>query len=159
MLAQFVVATQLHIYNKVKVELHNVTLKTIKLRSSCISFGPIQEGMDSEQRLTISNTGRVWYSRYIVRGLDYHHLTERKQSAIDPQIAKELLDLIESNVDNLCCQLVTDIGTWEMTLVKEDGSITTARGSLIDYCGISERIHDALPFNNIIAFGYYEDEE
>ena len=114
--------------------------------------------MDSEQRLTISYTGRLWYSRYVVNETSYYTLAERKQSKIDPQIARELLDLIESNIENLSCQMVTDVGSWEMTMTKEDRTKTKAFGSLVDYGGISKRIHDALPFESAIIFGYYEDE-
>jgi len=132
-------------------------LKKIKLISNNISYGPCPDFNDEvEQHLTITDTGRVWFSRYIF-GAGKHLLKEKMQIAIDGDVAKNILSMVEAYTDEGIETFATDVGMWKMTLTDINGNTENYSGSLVgevygNGIDITEYIREHLPLEYIFAF-------
>lgn len=108
-------------------------LTKIQLTSNNMGFGPCPEPEDEiEQHLTITVAGRVWLSHYIY-GEDESKLTlkEKETFTISGDDARYIMGVVaayfESDFD---IPLVTDVGSWDLTLTNSDGMEYTVSGPL-----------------------------
>ena len=143
-------------------------LKSARIISNLMCFGPCPEPEDPvEQRLTISSTGRVWFSEYLY-GNGYpekYPLGRKIQLSIGKDkaaaILSKLADVRDSGMPLMRC---TDIGTWEMTLTDIAGNKSKLSCSM---CGLmsegielSNYIQERIPIESLAVFGdNFDDEE
>ena len=142
-------------------------LKSARIVSNLMCFGPYPEPEDPvEQRLTISSTGRVWFSEYLY-GNGYpekYPLGRKVQLSIGKDraaaILSKLADVRDSGMPLMHC---TDIGTWEMTLTDRVGNRSelscSMNGLLIDGIELSDYIRERIPIEGMAIFGGENEEE
>lgn len=103
-------------------------LQKATIRSYSVGYGPRpNDDEEVEQRLTISRSGRVWFSSYAYNEVRLSH----KQVWVGQERATELLRLIGlyfASCVEIC--LATDIGTREMRLWDTAGESAKFEGSL-----------------------------
>ena len=142
-------------------------LKSARIISNLMCFGPCPEPKDPvEQRLTISSTGRVWFSEYLY-GNGYpgkYPLGRKTQLSIGETraaaILSKLADVRDSSMPLMHC---TDIGTWEMTLTDRAGNRSelscSMNGLLFDGIELSDYIRERVPIEGLAVFGGENEEE
>lgn len=143
-------------------------LQKIQIRSNNISYGPPPLPEDEvEQRLTINAKGQVWFSGYCYGngfGSENYVLSRKMRVRISQENAKELLRLISLFLNsNLEDMLVTDIGTWDMSVTDYDKNKYTLIGSLCggviaDGVDLSKAIRSVIPIKGLFAFDGGNDE-
>ena len=110
-------------------------IQKVRIISNNICYGPEPlPGDEVEQHLTISATGRVWFTGYkYASGFSKYEICRKRQLAIGKPVAKEILALFSQyiNSNQLVCY-ATDIGSWEMSITDTEGKSFIFKGSL---CG------------------------
>ncbi len=110
-------------------------IQNVRIVSNNISFGLESLPEDEvEQHLTISASGRGWFTAYkYANGYGKYKICRKQQLAIGKPVAKEILSLFSQFIDsNQLNYDATDIGTWRMTITDVEGKSFHFRGSL---CG------------------------
>lgn len=112
-----------------------------------------------EQRLTISKTGRVWFTAYTYENIDNERkLYVRDQIFIGKKFAKVILSTIKSYVEsNPTIYHSLDSGCWGLNITKvndEDIYIESSfvGGIFIGSIDISELIRTVLQKDNLLLF-------
>ena len=94
--------------------------QSIRLVSNCICYGPAPKDSDEvEQNLTVSSSGRVWFSaRNYAQYIEGKGLCRKRQLNIGEWKARFLISLVSNiyRVDD-----VTDCGSWELTVRESEG--------------------------------------
>lgn len=120
-----------------------------------VGYGPRPDDDEEvEQRLTISRSGRVWFSSYAYSGVRL----SRKQMWVGRERAMELLRLIGlhfGSCEEIC--LATDIGTWEMRLWDTAGESAKFMGSLccafqVEGLDLSTLIREGLGMSGLFLY-------
>ncbi len=135
-------------------------ITTMPLVSETVCFGPCPKPEDEvEQRLTITENGRVYLSRYrFGKGFGEFELIGKQMLKIPYERAEELLDAVGeyfSNENKI--EYETDVGTWKLTLTdfvektyKAEGTLwadlMTSRG------GLSDMIRQYLGIDDLLVF-------
>jgi hypothetical protein len=144
-------------------------IQTVRIVSNNICYGPEPLPNDEvEQHLTISASGRVWFTGYkYANGFGKFEISRRHQFNIGKPVVKEILELFSQYLDSdqLTCY-ATDIGTWEMKITDTKGEVHTFKGSL---CGgvtvadmdITFYLRQQIPVSNLFVFedGFMESDE
>ena len=136
------------------------TLKTIRISSNCLCYGPPPEPDDEvEQHITINSGGRVWFSAYnFGRECGKYEKARRTIFNIDKTAAEKLMNAFSayfaSGYDEV---FATDIGRWEMELTNTEGKTYRYCGSLcaeFNYHGIdlSDMVRDTLRMYDLYVF-------
>ena len=142
-------------------------LKSVRIVSNLMCFGPCPEPGDPvEQRLTISSTGRVWFSEYLY-GNGYpekYPLGRKIQLSIGKGRAAAILSrLVDVRDSGMLLMYCTDIGTWEMTLTDRAGNRSelscSMNGLLFDGIELSDYIRERVPIEGLAVFGGENEEE
>lgn len=125
---------------------------------------PLEETV-VEQHLTISATGRVWFSDYVLCD-GGRVIRNKKQLTIGNQKAAAILcyinDYVQSKPEPI---LATDVGNWDMNVTKANGSKESLFGALIggveiDGVDLDTFIRERIPIEDLEVFGgHIEDEE
>lgn len=131
------------------------TLRKIQLVSNNIWFGPIPDPQDEiEQRLTIMADGRVWISRYRLN----FELIEKRSFSISSEAVNKIMKRVSGFFKNRePDDLVTDIGSWELSLTNTSGKAFKFRGSLCcfpcsEFGEMSDLIRAELVRNDLFVF-------
>jgi hypothetical protein len=142
-------------------------LQKAQIVSNLLCFGPCPEPDDAiEQRLTISATGRVWFTEYAFGEIasGRHPIRRREQFSIGKNEALSILsliaDYIESDSQLAFC---TDIGVWNLTVTELDGENAYLSGSM---CGgitvgnidLTDYIRAAIRIDDLAVFGGGSEE-
>lgn len=142
-------------------------IQKVRIVSNNICYGPEPLPEDEvEQHLTISASGRVWFTGYkYANGLDKYEIGRRQQFAIGRSPSIEILEYFSLylNSDQLVCY-ATDVGTWEMEITDTEGKVYTLRGSL---CGgvtvgdvdLTQLLRECLSINQLFVFDGCVEEE
>lgn len=116
-------------------EVFQLQIQKIRIVSNNICYGPEPLPEDEvEQHLTISASGRVWFTAYkYANGFGKYKICRKQQLAIGKPVTKEILAVFSQYIDSnqLVCY-ATDIGSWEMAITDMEGKEYTFKGSL---CG------------------------
>lgn len=106
--------------------------RKIQIVSNSIRYGPCPEADDEvEQRLTVSTTGRVWFSGYCYGDGAPYKLVRKKNFRVGKEAAARILDAAAAAFSNKCeTVFATDIGIWGMTLTNTAGRAYRFEGSL-----------------------------
>lgn len=137
----------------------------VKIITSLQCWGPVPSlGTPIEQRLTISVTGRVWFTEYVQGEWkplqpEQNPLGRRQQLSIGQEKARELLSLVARYLDGDPLPSTTmDAPVLEMKLTNTDGTIRKYQGSVagevkVDGIDVSQVIRQAIPIEGLVAFG------
>jgi len=132
-------------------------LKKLKIISELGGFMAPDEGMELEQRLTITANGRVWFSSYgfSIDSFEYIPLFKR-QFSINPATAQEILSKVaEYFTEEQIDIYATDAGRWGLELTFSDNAKQRFTGSLIEDKGkskLSRNIRKKLDMNELFLF-------
>lgn len=144
-----------------------MAIRRLRLVSNNICFGPTpMPHTEVEQRLTVSEAGRVWFNAYNYGYGVFDYTPGRKQQlSIDKDVAARLL-LLAADYSKQCPNntIITDIGSWTMTLYESDGSKQTLQGGL---CGgvaaggadLTDAMREAIPIDGLWAFDAAESRD
>lgn len=138
-------------------------LRKFTLISNNICYGPCPEPSDEiEQRLTVTATGRVWFTGYVFGEKSWKHPVGRKAyCSIGAASAQKLLDLLDRYFSNdYLIAMATDVGSWELHLHSD--TVNVYRGSLcedlvIDDIPLSYYIRSVIPIEGLFAFDGFSD--
>lgn len=140
-------------------------IQKVRIVSNNICYGPEPLPEDEvEQHLTISASGRVWFTAYkYANGFGKYEICRKQQLAIGEPVAKEILALFSQyiNSDQLVCY-ATDIGWWEMTITDTEGKKHAFKGSL---CGgvtvgdidLTYYLREQIPVSGLFIFDGCEE--
>lgn len=106
-------------------------IRSIRIESNNICYGP-EPGADDEveQYLTISSTGRVWFSaRNYQQYCNSKDYCRKKQTNIDKWKAEFLLRLIDNISENM--SFVTDVESYDLEIRYSNDTKRRISGSLI----------------------------
>ena len=94
----------------------NKSIKSIRITSNNICYGPVSKDNDEViQHLTISSTGRIWFSaKNFQQFLDDKGTCRKKQVNIGKWKTNFLLNMINNISDNTLC--ITDVGTFTVEI-------------------------------------------
>ena len=106
-------------------------IRSIRIESNNICYGPGPGADDEvEQYLTISSTGRVWFSaRNYQQYCNSKDYCRKKQTSIDKWKAEFLLRLIDNISENM--SFVTDVGSYDLEIRYSNDTKRRISGSLI----------------------------
>lgn len=135
-------------------------IQKIRIISNNICYGPEPSPTDEvEQHLTISSTGRVWFTGYnYAGGFGKYEIGRKQQLSIEKITINEILNLFSQYCESeqLLCY-ATDIGIWEVEITDTENKKYIFKGSL---CGgvsvgdtdLTEYIRKHIPINNLFVF-------
>lgn len=135
-------------------------IQKIRIISNNICYGPEPSPTDEvEQHLTISSTGRVWFTGYnYAGGFGKYGIGRKQQFSIGKIIIQEVLNLFSQYCESgqLRCY-ATDIGVWEMQITDTENIKHIFKGSL---CGevfvwntdLTGYIRKHIPVDNLFIF-------
>lgn len=142
------------------------TLRKMHIVSNNVSYGPIPGPDDEvEQRLTINDKGRVWFSGY-----KYGHTGEKYEKArsenftIDKAAADRLLGAVASYFSSEDDEIyATDTGCWELELTNTEGTVYKFNGSLcaeFDHkdINLSNLVRETTGMDDLYVFDGNENE-
>jgi hypothetical protein len=106
-------------------------IRSIRIESNNICYGPEPDADDEvEQYLTISSTGRVWFSaRNYQQYCNSKDYCRKKQVSIDKWKAEFLLRLIDNISEDM--PFVTDVGSYDLEIRYANDRTRRISGSLI----------------------------
>ncbi len=143
-----------------------MTLQKIRIVSDLLGYGPWPEPEEpSEQRLTVSASGKVWFTEKLFGTFEGGSTTGRKlQLSIGKEQAASILSKIAEYLEEgPIIPFATDIGMWEMSATAADGSIHRMSGSMcgLDFHGenLSAYIRKRVPIDSLAVFGVYGVDE
>lgn len=128
---------------------------------------PFYPGEASEQRLTITESGRIWFTEYYFSydadKNEYGFPLGRKEYVTIPkEVAKKILSLIWDLYESGQFCFATDIGLWYLTITDKQGNKYKMHGSMcglsIHNISLSEYIAECIPIKNLAVFGGIECE-
>lgn len=134
--------------------------KKVRIVSNNISFGPTPLPTDEvEQHITINQEGRVWFSAFTFGERDSwpskYNKARMKIFKIEIEKAQKILNVLASYFRKEHPDFfATDIGSWDMELVNEEGEKFHYHGSLCTKIifedeDISDMIRDALEMDDL----------
>lgn len=142
-------------------------IQKTQIISDLICYGPCPLADEEvEQHLTISTTGRVWFTGYDYgAGFDNYVIGRRQQFSIGKEEAAKLLEYISAYYENNETELfATDIGSWTLKITDTDGHKYEKTGSM---CGgvttedidLTDYIKKNIPVDDLAVFGGDFEEE
>ena len=132
----------------------------MQLVSENVCYGPCPKPDDEvEQRLTITENGHVYLSRYRYgEGFGEFELIRKQLLKIPYEKAEELLDAVgEYFSKENRIEYVTDVGTWKLTLTDFVEKTYKAEGTLLadlmtSRGGLSDMIRKCLGIDDLLVF-------
>ena len=136
-------------------------IQKIKIISNNICYGPPPSPTDEvKQHLTISSTGRVWFTGYDYgEGYGKHKIGRSCQVSIGKNKAADILLLISKFFSReLYDMFVTDIESWEMIITDTDSNNQKLNGLLcggllVEDIDLTEYIRESIPIDGLFVFG------
>lgn len=135
-------------------------LQKIRIVSNNCKFGPrLDMDEETEQRITINNEGRVWFSGYNDRCVDRKYKKLRSKTfKIEKQVADRIFSTISNYFKNGHEEIIaTDVGLWWLELTNTEGITYQYSGPLcvkLKYNGInlSDLIREATDMDDLFVF-------
>lgn len=132
------------------------TLQKFKLISNNICYGPEPDpDNEVEQRLSVSENGGVWLTRYRYGGIDDRpRLLQKEKIPASMDTIKRILDFVGHNFENYDNAYATDVGVWGIELTNTDGKTVHINGSLYpdSFHGLFDYIREQLKRNDLFLF-------
>lgn len=131
-------------------------LKTIRIKSNAISFGPMPvPSKEVEQKITINNRGQIWFSGYNYGDGYKYEKGRSKYLKIENKDVKRIFDAFSYYFENKNSEVfVTDIGSWDLELKNAEEKKFFFTGSLcarFKYKGIdlSDLVREVLGMDDL----------
>lgn len=132
----------------------------IQIVSNNIDYGLCPEpDNEVEQRLTVADDGRVWFSGYNYgQGFGQYERGRTRNYSISKEAAARILNAVGTYFSNeYDTAFATDIGSWEMTITNADEKPYCFKGSLccdfdVDGIDLSDLIRDTLDMPDLFVF-------
>lgn len=108
------------------------TLVRIQLKTNVICYGPAPDPEEEvEQHLTIRSDGQVWLSHYRYGSMNGKMPVRKEMFRVPAQNAAAILEAFAETCRNpeIMMNFVTDVGTWELALTDQDGTVSHFSGS------------------------------
>jgi len=143
-------------------------LQKAQIISDLLCYGPCPEPDEPvEQRLTISSTGRIWFSERVFGPLGDNHypIGKKIQMSIGKERAAAILSKLADYADsNPLLMLCTDIGSWHLTLTASDGTKKEMTCSMngdvfVGDDDLTEFIRARIPIDGLAVFGGGSEKE
>lgn len=143
-------------------------LQRVRIVSDLLCYGPMPKPDDPvKQNLTISYTGKIWFSEYLFGEIkDNGRRPGRKiQRNIGKGRTARMLSYIADYLEsNPMPEFVTDVGSWDMTAVRQDGSEQKLAGPMIGDVSIADMdltqlIRKEIPLSGLSVFPLLGDDE
>lgn len=132
------------------------TLKKFILTSNVFSYGPYpKEGEEVQQKLSISDNGSIWLTRYTFSRKDNNtHYKSKEKIPSNPETNKRILDSIRDALEKYEYDPVLDAGYWNIVVTNTNGKTIKLSGSLFPYSlsEISDYIRKQLNRNDLFLF-------
>ena len=125
-------------------------IKNIKIKSNiCLFWCGLDEKTETEQHLTISNTGRVWFKAVGEKGV-----LRKTTLSIGKENAKNLLEKTDKFIEHyLDYAIADDAGVWSMTITYPGGTKKKFSGSMVcDYSRLCEEIRACVAIDDLWVF-------
>lgn len=133
--------------------------KKIKIVSNKLCFGPMPEPNEEiEQRLTLADDGFVWFRGYNYAGNKKPKCLRKKQFKLSQELTDYIFSAFTQHFsEEFECELVTDIGSWNVIITNTEGCDFHFTGSLccdfeVNCVDLSELIRDALDMDELFVF-------
>jgi len=109
------------------------TPQKIELLSDVYSYGPCPDKDDIvEQKITLYSDGRVWVTYYKFGDGRNYQADKKERFTVNPSDAKIIVDKIYKYFeDDYVVCFATDVGSWDLKIVADNGSDRNYRGSII----------------------------
>jgi hypothetical protein len=145
----------------------NMEIQKVKIKSNAICYGlPPQPEEEVEQHLTISVSGRVWFTSYIYgNGFGEYQRNRKQQVYIGKEKAKHILSLFCKYIESEPLLIfATDIGDWSMTITETNRRQHQLKGSLcggiiVDNIDMTELIRKSLLIEDLFVFDGLDHED
>ncbi len=140
-------------------------LQKVQIISDLLCYGPMPTSEDPiEQHLTISFTGRIWFTEYLYgEGYGAKRQVGRKQQfSIGKGKAARILSFVADYMESAPVNArVTDVGSWELNAVKPDGTGVSVTGAMIgnvevNGINLSEFIQSMLKVDRLAVFEHMQ---
>lgn len=118
-------------------------------------------GVETEQRLSLSEKGGAWLTRYYEMEEDeeWHNRTIREKLCANRKTVRAVMDGILECLPHLQCVPADDAGDWELILEDDKGNRCRAYGTLEGDCmaALSDEIREKLGRKDLFLFnGIYD---
>lgn len=142
-------------------------IQKIQIISDLICYGIPYQSQDNEveQHLTISSTGRVWFSGYKLNSCFDGYVIDRKlQLSIGKEVASKILTLVNDYIKSKPnILLATDVGSWTLKVTDIDGNPSVLIGSMcsgpaVHGIRIGKYIRENIPIDDLAVFGDWDED-
>lgn len=143
-------------------------LQKVQITSDLLCYGPCPEPEDAiEQRVTISATGRVWFTEYLFGkiGCDKKPVGRKLQLSIGKEKAMAILSKIADYLKEEPLLIrCTDIGDWTLIATDVSGNVqqmscSLCGGVVVDEVDLTDFIREQIPIDDLAVFGGGSEEE
>ena len=143
-------------------------LQKAQIISDLLCYGPCPEPEDAiEQRITISATGKVWFTEYLFGeiGCEKKPLGRKLQFSIGKEKAMSILSKIANYLEEEPMLIrCTDIGDWTLIATDASGneqqmSCSLCGGVVAGGVDLTDFIREQIPIEDLAVFGGGSEEE
>ena len=143
-------------------------LQKAQLISDLLCYGPCPEPEDAiEQRITISATGKVWFTEYLLGeiGCEKKPVGRKLQIFIGKEKTMAILSKIANYLEEEPMLIrCTDIGDWTLIATDASGneqqmSCSLCGGVVAGGVDLTDFIREQIPIEDLALFGGGSDEE
>lgn len=143
-------------------------LQKVQIISDLLCYGPCPESEDAiEQRITISATGRVWFTEYLFGeiGCEKKPVGRKLQLSIGKEKAMAILSKIANYLgEEQILMRCTDIGDWNLITTDVSGDVqqmscSLCGGVIVDGVDLTDFIREQIPIEDLAVFGGGSKEE
>ena len=120
--------------------------KKIKIISNCLCYGQKPQPNDEvEQRLSITEDGRVFFSSYNYCDGDKYTKAKTRNFKVETEVAKNMFELVGDYFsDEFDVPYVTDVGDWKLFITNTDDVTFNFTGSLCSMIPALENVSSAI---------------
>ncbi len=139
-----------------------MTVQSVKIKSCrCLFWCGLDEKTETEQYLTVSRTGRVWFKTVGEKTHDNGGILQRSEIilrklslSIGGDAAKNMLKAVDEFFEHyLDYAIADDAGDWGMTITYTDGTKKKYWGSMVDdYIPLCQQMRGIIPIDNMWLF-------
>ena len=143
-------------------------LQKAQIISDLLCYGPCPEPEDAiEQRITISATGRVWFTEYLFGeiGCEKKPIGRKLKFTIGKEKVMAILSKIANYLEEEPMLIrCTDIGDWILIATNVSGDVqqmscSLCGGVVVDGVDLTDFIREQIPIEDLAVFGGGNEEE
>lgn len=131
-------------------------LHKFKLTSNIFAYGPMpSDGMEVQQKLSVSDNGSIWLTRYYFSWKDNDtHCKSKEKIPADKKTIQRILEAIRQAMEEYQYDPVLDGGYWNISVTNTDNKSVSLEGSVFSesFPGLSGYIREQLHRNDLFLF-------